>query len=263
MRDLFLLEFRTFLDNSKICYSQEENLFVINNGHFVVKLVSFEDYKNYLKCSHFNEKVIFIHLDRWLSKREIVKSMILVKAGKFESVFARSCRIERVDKTIAKKFHHENHLIGEADSKFNYALIRESDKKPVSVSSFSSSRIMRRDDKSVLSYEWVRHTSLKGIRVVGGMSKVLDHFIKDISPGEIMTYCDADWSDGASYQKLGFETYSTPVESEFYIDKFTFERISLKKIRREFESLSPDILSDKFIYLRTQGNYKLLRRISF
>lgn len=76
-----------------------------------------------------------------------------------------------------------------------------------------------------------------------------------------MTYCDADWSDGDSYQKLGFEIYSKPVDTEFYVDKFTFERISSKKIRREYK-LSPDVLSDKFIYLRTQGNYKLLRRFT-
>ncbi len=261
MRALFPLEFRTFLDNSIISYSQEDNIFEINNGDFAVKLVSFEDYEDYANLSPYKQKVLFIHLDKWLTKKDIIKSIILVKAGKFESVFARNCNVERVDKIIAKAFHQDNHLIGEADCKYNYALIRSLDKKIVAVSSFSLPRPMKRDDKSVLSYEWIRHTSLKGIRVVGGMSKVLNHFINEISPEEIMTYCDADWSDGDSYQKLGFEIYSKPVDTEFYVDKFTFERISSKKIRREYK-LSPDVLSDKFIYLRTQGNYKLLRRFT-
>ena len=131
------------------------------------------------------------------------------------------------------------------------------------VSSFSNSRRLLRGDKNLLSYEWIRFSSLKGIRVIGGMSKILNYFINDVAPEEIMTYCDSDWSNGHSYEKLDFEVITQPQESFYYIDKTTYERLSIKKIRRMYSSLSPDFLNKNFYYLRTKGNYKFLRRFPF
>jgi hypothetical protein len=40
--------------------------------------------------------------------------------------------------------------------------------------------------------------------VVGGLDKLLKAFVTDFHPDDIMTYADRDWSNGRSYEKLGF-----------------------------------------------------------
>ena len=262
METLFPLEFRSFLDNSRICYSQEKNLFIINRGLFSIKLITSEDLNNNDFAYNAVKSDLTLHFDRWNTRREIVQSMIMVKAGLYESVFARNCFVKKIDKISASLFHLENHLLGAANAKYYYALFRKSDLKIVAVSSFSNSRRLSRGDETLQSYEWVRYSSLKGVRVVGGMSKLLNYFIKEVSPDEVMTYCDSDWSYGTSYEKLDFKIYSKPQESIYFIDKVTFERMSLNKIRRKFNSLTPDRMDEKYYCLRTKGNYKFLRRIT-
>ena len=63
----------------------------------------------------------------------------------------------------------------------------------------------RTEELLIRSYEWVRYASLAGTRIIGGMGKVLKHFIDEQHPDDIMSYADLEWSDGAVYQALGFE----------------------------------------------------------
>ena len=74
----------------------------------------------------------------------------------------------------------------------------------VAVAMFSAPRPMERGSKVVQSYEWVRYASIGNYRVVGGMGKLMSFFIGKLSPDEIMSYADKDWSDGDVYKKLGF-----------------------------------------------------------
>ncbi len=61
-----------------------------------------------------------------------------------------------------------------------------------------------KDGREVRSYEWVRYCSLPDVRVVGGMGKILEEFISQVRPDDIMTYSDPRWSDGDAYKALGF-----------------------------------------------------------
>lgn len=76
----------------------------------------------------------------------------------------------------------------------------------VAVAVFSNARRWKKDTGTVSSYEWIRYCSLSGYRVVGGMSRLLKHFVEEVGPDDIMSYADADYPDGGeAYRTLGFE----------------------------------------------------------
>lgn len=259
--DLFLSEFSSFLDDSRICYYQEsQSVFYLNGGMLCVKLVPPEEINKVHYTPSFSGRYIILHQDRWINRREIVKSIILGLSGKNRVIYARNTSIEKINKDVAAEFHSTHHLIGYTKAKHNYALRDLSDNSLVAVSSFSSARKMLRDGEIVDSSEWVRYTSAMGLRIVGGMSKMLSFFIKEHKIHEIMTYCDADWSNGKSYEKLGFSLVSKTGEIEYLVDNKTNQRTSIKKIRRDVNYFSPELCFPGDQILRTQGNLKFIAR---
>jgi hypothetical protein len=261
MQPLFTLEFRSFLERENLSYIEQNNCFSINSGSINVCLIPFAEYQNLNHSLKTHSASFILHQDQWISKREIVESHIKVSSGIYESYYARNSFVEKINISIARSFHNQNHLLGEVGAKYNYALIDKATSRILAVSSFSSPRVMDRGEGSVRSYEWIRHTTAIGVRVAGGMSKLLSKFVKDVSPQEVMTYCDSEWSRGDSYIALGFKKHSETGEQIFYIDKCTYERFSIKKIRREGLDLTPDNIQKQYYILRTKGNLKFLKSI--
>ena len=72
------------------------------------------------------------------------------------------------------------------------------------------------------SFEWIRFASLRGLRVIGGMGKLLDAFVQEHKPDDVMTYVDAAESDGSAYKELGFE-------QEAIIQRNGWSNIKLRK----------------------------------
>ena len=89
----------------------------------------------------------------------------------------------------------------------------------VAVASFSEGRTMRDGTRS---FEWIRFASLRGLRVIGGMGKLLDAFVQEHKPDDVMTYVDAAESDGSAYKELGFE-------QEAIIQRNGWSNIKLRK----------------------------------
>lgn len=130
------------------------------------------------------------------------------------SVFARNCSARRIDRPAAAAFLDANHRMGYATSRYCYGLFvdrstggAECRLEPgtlVAVAAFSNARRWQKGDRRVASYEWVRYASLPEVRVVGGMGKLLDAFVGDVCPDDVVTYVDTKWSDGDAYRELGF-----------------------------------------------------------
>ena len=97
----------------------------------------------------------------------------------------------------------------------------------VAVAEFSNLRNLDLDGTRSRSCQWIRYASLPGVRVEGGMGKVLQGLIKDADPDDVMTYADLEWSDGRAYRALGFEfiDYRRPVL--FRIDPLTWQRTAI------------------------------------
>lgn len=261
MAKSFMLEFREFLSANNISYSVSENLVYIDSFRICAELVHLGDsvFPHYTLETGY--KVIIIYEDLWFSKGEIVRGRLLASFGRKSSIFARNCKVRKIDKSTAGNFLDANHLLGRVNAKFYYALT-DKNVTIVAVAAFSAPRPMKRGEEVLNSYEWVRYASLSGMRIAGGMGKLLEHFIRTHSPQEIMSYADKEWSDGDAYKKLGFELVSESDPIDFIVDTKDFKRYSIKKLRRENVTLNPEPGINNYKILRTRGNLKFLKRSS-
>lgn len=153
------------------------------------------------------------------------------------SVFARNCRVERIDKATADEFLGRYHRLGSTGARYRYGLYverstgtREAELPKgtlVAVALFSNARRWLKDGRKISSYEWIRYACDDSIRVAGGMSKLLDAFVTEHQPDDVMSYADAtfDPHSGAVYELLGFkcegEVFGEGYRSLKYRKKYT------------------------------------------
>ena len=188
------------------------------------------------------ERIIHLWEDVWLNQKDLVESRILAMIGKFKRLNARHCIVERIDKKISDNFLNINHLQGSVNVKFKYGLflkpqyvekylsIVSQEKQLIAVATFSGGRLMKYGERiGERSYELIRFASLRGYTVMGGMDKLLKAFESEHNPDDIMTYADRDWSDGRSYEILGFDRIEITKPQMFLLDNQTFKRNSAKE----------------------------------
>lgn len=136
------------------------------------------------------------------------------------NIYARNCEVRRLDKPAASNFFDLYHRLGSTGCRYRYGLfVKRSTgageaRLPagtlVAAAGFSNARRWLKDGVIVSSYEWIRYASLRGVRVVGGMGKLLDAFVEEVHPSDVMTYADLSWPDGgAVYRRLGFKQECT------------------------------------------------------
>ena len=137
----------------------------------------------------------------------------------FHSIFARNCEVRHIDKATASQFLSANHLYGDCASRYRYGIYvsrysgaeMRSEDHPypvgtlVAAACFSSARKWLKGEVTIRSYEWVRYASLPEVRVVGGMGKVLQTFVDEVRPDDVMSYAPAEHYEGEVYRKLGFK----------------------------------------------------------
>lgn len=167
--------------------------------------------KNYHidKTNHFKElgiKVIHIWEDDWNFKKDIIKSQVKNWVGKSENkIFARNCQVREVlDIKEYKNFLNDNHIQGYVNSKKRIGLYFNS--KLVSLMTFDN--FEGREKMEISEWNLSRFCNRLNTNVVGGASKLLNFFIKNIHPTRIISYANIDWSDGGLYNKLGFKLIS-------------------------------------------------------
>ena len=196
-------------------------------------------------------RAIFIAEDRWRADGDAVRARLLAHSGRFRQVYARNCSVRRVERAAAARFLSETHSYGDALSRFRYGLFVErvtgeksvipSEAKEsvyasllpgtlVAVATFSKARNRTVDGGRIRTHEWVRYASLPGIRVEGGMGKLLDAFVSELHPEHVTTFADLEWSDGRAYRELGFELESRRDPVLFAVNPATWERIDAKYV---------------------------------
>lgn len=185
------------------------------------------DISLYLLRNAKNGQTIMVPEDLWYRRREMMEKRVLAHLGQFRHIFARKCKVRRVEKSVAAAFLEENHSYGDASCRYRYGLYCGDEL--VAVAEFSNARRWQKGDAVIRSYEWVRYASLADTRVAGGMGKVLKAFIDEVHPDDIVSYADLEWSDGRAYRSLGFveDGFKSPVS--FVIDPGTWVRTPVKK----------------------------------
>jgi hypothetical protein len=204
----------------------------------------FQDFSD--KFNAQNQRIVHLWEDVYFFKKDLVKSRILSILGTFTRLHARHCIVKRIDKPTADNFLEINHLQGTVNAKLKYGLFLKPQyverfglvdaegivhaNKPllIAIATFSGGRTMKEGErKGTRSYELIRFASLKGYVVVGGIDKLLKAFTEEHLPDDIMSYADRDWSDGRSYDKLGFSKIENSLPQTLYINLKTLERLQL------------------------------------
>lgn len=173
------------------------------------------------KSYHFNKskdcqkkgiKLIHIWEHEWVdeNKRDILKSMLKILFGKVENkIYARNCEVREITNDEARDFNEKNHLQGHRWAQLTYGLFYND--KLVQLMSFSKTKY-NKNLKGENSWEIIRGCPGSNNIVVGGVSKLFNHFIKEKSPDEIFSYCDFNKFDGKGYEAIGmkFVGYTGP-----------------------------------------------------
>ncbi|MEH0155856.1 hypothetical protein V6R21_17050 [Limibacter armeniacum] len=168
------------------------------------------------KAASSGTKLIIIWEDQWYSKPKVLQSRILSIFGVTKRIHGRKTKVCKLDKPTLLSFLDENHLQVPLNGKYKYGLTLEGEL--IAVMSFSRGRQIPRDGVPFQSYEMVRYCNKLGCTVVGGMSKLLKHFVKEVNPDDVMSYADRDWSDGNAYEQLGFELEDVLPPIYFWVD---------------------------------------------
>lgn len=82
------------------------------------------------------------------------------------------------------------------------------------------------------SYELIRFCSVLGSTVIGGLDKLLQHFIRHHHPDDIMTYADRDWGEGKAYLSIGFDAVETTDPVLFIVEPITWQRLFPGRLQR-------------------------------
>ena len=150
--------------------------------------------------------VVHLHEDVWVDKRKICQSRLLVKCGHItKRYFARKTTARRINGLVAREFLGEHHLWGFTRAKYYYGLyVAGQTTNLVAVASFSSCKKVLRDNVHYKSHELIRFCTERNTSVVGGISKLVQAFVRDVQPDDIITVVDRDWGTGRAWHSLGF-----------------------------------------------------------
>lgn len=175
-------------------------------------------------------RLIHIYEYEWLDKRikPIIISMIRIACNDVENkIFARKCTIKQITNKEAKDFNNKNHLQGHRNAQITYGLFYKDEL--VQLMSFSKNK----------KYGWeiIRGCPGSNNIVVGGVSKLFNHFLKENNPSSVFSYCDFNKFNGKGYESIGmsFIGYTGP-DKKWIVNGKVYNRQPSKY--KQFKELS-------------------------
>ena len=202
------------------------------------------------KLNWFKSKGIdvkFIYEDDFDNNFEIIKSQISNWLGLTKSkIYARKCQIKEVNTNEYRDFLNSNHIQGFVASKLVYGLYHNE----ILVSLMCFDKKEGRLNMEETGWNLNRFCNLLNHQVVGGASKLLNHFIKTIKPSRIISYADKDWSNGNLYFKLGFKLVNESKPDYKYIvdgirvHKQNFTKSKLSKMGHDISLTESQIMNN-------------------
>lgn len=195
--------------------------------------------KKALLAQKKNTKLLQIFENEWENPitQDVWKSIISNRFGKNTKIFGRQCKIVDVTSFDKRKFLNEHHLQGDAQSSINLGLTYNDEL--VSLMTFGKSRFNKNFD-----FEMTRFVTAKYKTVIGGASKLFNHFVKSHVGTSIISYADLRFSSGDLYKKLNFEYLRTTHPNYFYYlpnenilhSRQAFQKHKLKKKLKIFDA---------------------------
>jgi hypothetical protein len=227
------LRFKSFLDEFQLNYNTQQRInlddkyyipdFTINNLLIECDGLYWHSDECRPDNYHLNKKnsyenlgydSLFFREDEIRDKFEIVKSVVLNRLNRSTKIFARKCKLDKIDDKSADSYFETNHLMGKGRGS-TYSLTFKDDV-------VAALRLKRNKNND---YEISRFCNSKFYSVVGAFSRLLNFAIKDKNPDSIITFIDKRYGKGLYLKDLGFE-YVHIYPSFKWTDGFeTFHRL--------------------------------------
>lgn len=191
------------------------------------------------KCKEKDITLIHIFEDEWNLQNRLVKTKIKHLLGVTPNkIYARKCEVKEISQNLTDKFLKKYHIQGTIAAKYRYGLFYHN--HLVAVMTFSKSRFNNNYD-----FELLRYATVFNFTIIGGASKLLKHFRRNIE-GSIISYADKRWSIGNLYEKLGFKPLKDATPNYFYIHPATLVRESRikyqkHKLKDKLEKFDPSL----------------------
>lgn len=144
-----------------------------------------------------------IHIFDWEDPVKVL-SLLIPR----QRIYARKCEVRKIDQTTANKFLNEHHIQGGARLQ-TYCLGLYYEDALVSVMTFGNPRYNKK-------YEWELIRYCSTYDVIGGANKLWAHFIADVNPQSVISYCDFSKFNGDTYLKLGMKYKSISIGKHWY-----------------------------------------------
>lgn len=166
-------------------------------------------------CNNKGIHLIHIFEWNWLNNRDIVLSNIIAQLNRrgFTNIGARSLTVKRVSIQEEREFLNRNHLQGYVPSSFCIGLYK--DNILLQLLSFGKPRFNKKHQ-----WELLRSCTLLNHSIMGGFSKLLNFFIKENDPKDIISYCDRSIFKGEGYKKNGFMYVGETQPSYWYTKNY-------------------------------------------
>lgn len=155
----------------------------------------------------------------WANKADIIQSMIKNSLSMSTKLNARKMRVVELENKEAKEFFNSSHLLGYRTARLTLAL---QDEQGIAFA-MSFSKVSHND------YEIIRMASRINTNVRGGASKILSYFHKATNFNKLYTYADLRYSNGSSYQKLGFNKLRITPPGYFYYRQIGKNYVNLSR----------------------------------
>lgn len=196
------------------------------------------------KAKYKLENTISIFENEWRDKKAGVLSRIKSKLGLNSKIYARKTIVKKLNRSEAFDFLAQNHINDALKTKYNFGLMYNNE--ILAIACFGPIMHKKTEGKGDLSGELIRFCNKLDYTVVGGLSKLLKHFITQYQVDDVMTYIDKDWSDGKSFIQLGFEVVGEKHQFPHYVN------LSQKQFTQE---------SNETITIYKSGLIKLLWKV--
>ncbi len=254
------LEVRKFLDHYNIIYisntrkviSKELDIFIpelniaieVNGIYWHSELYKPSKYhiEKTKECNNKGIQLLHIWEDDWVTKKEIIKSIILNKLRLITNrIYARKCNIELIDAKEAKKFLNNNHIQGYSSSSIKIGL-RHNDKL-VSLMTFGW-----RYTNGKKEFELIRFCNIINSNVIGSASRIFKYFMKENINDNIISYSDLSMFDGKMYEQLGFKKISLSKPNYFWVvdnirkHRFNYTKSKLVKLGNDSSKSEVEIM---------------------
>ena len=201
--DIFIPSMSIAIEYNGLRWHSEE--FIIDKNYHLNKLK---------KCNEKGIKLIQIFEDEWIEHKEIVLDKLKHILGFDNSVkvYARKCKVKKIDKHVGHDFLDKNHIQGSVGSTVFLGAFY--DDELIAVMSFTN------DGNDC--WNLTRFATDSSKRCVGVGGKLFKFFLREYNPKYVKSFADRRWTlseENNLYTNIGFKLVGTLSPDYRYVNK--------------------------------------------